>query len=229
MSEQQHFDDSPLEQSVSEDTAKRINRGLYLVLLVLLVVVAAVIASQVIDTAPPVSPERLAKEAVIGADDAPIQLIEYGAYGCVFCRTAEQSGAVRQILQTYADDIQFRFRNWPRRTDNDPLAAQAAQCALDQSDEAFWTLHNTLYALSDGEFRATDNIDELVAITDGAGLDGGAMRDCLENKTHKRTVDHWNNESEDQNVVGTPTFFVNGRAVFNVADVEAIIEEELGS
>jgi len=197
--------------------------------LVLIILIAAALAYTILDAPPTVSAERLALESSLGGQQAPVTIIEYGAYGCHSCRAAHQSGILQQILATHGDNVRLVFRNFPVISpQNDPLAAEAAQCALDQGDDAFWTLHETLFDLSDAAYAQMKDRDDFVQLASSAGLDDSALADCLAAGTHQRTVDHWEANSRNANVRATPTFFVNGRLVGNPSQLEEIVRSELG-
>lgn len=197
---------------------------------IVVIVLLVVIAITVRNDAPEVAEARLSLEASLGSPEAQVQIVEYGAYGCHTCRAIHQSQIVENLLADYGDDVQFTFRNWPVISpQNDPLAAQAAQCALDQSQEAFWQYHNALYDLSNGEYREHQAIGDFVALADKIGLDDQAIQTCLEDHTHDRTVDHWKSVGDDLNLPGTPTFFVNGQRVNSPAQLADFVQEALAS
>ena len=168
---------------------------------------------------PEVSASRLAVEPVIGEEDAPVTIYEYGAYTCSACRSVHQSGINEQInnlVEQYDGQVRFVFVNAPiiSPTNVARLGAEAAQCVLDQSNEAFWTFHNAIYDMSDSEYIGEyGDKDAYVSLGNTLGIDGNAIGECLDKKTHRRTVDHHQDESQNAGVNGTPTFFVNGRRV----------------
>ncbi len=180
-------------------------------------------------TAPPeVAEARLNQESRLGTAGATVQLIEYGAYGCHSCRAVHQNGILENILERYGDRIEFIFRNAPIISPNDRIAAEAAQCALDQGDEAFWTFHDAIYDLSDSEFNDYSDKENYVGLAQASSLDAQALENCLDNKTHRRTVDHWYDESQQVGINGTPTFFINGRRISGTTHLETAIEDALG-
>jgi hypothetical protein len=48
------------------------------------------------------------------------------------------------IENDYAEQVNFVFVNFPVISINDPISAEAAQCALDEGQDAFWTFHNSI-------------------------------------------------------------------------------------
>jgi protein-disulfide isomerase len=195
-----------------------------------LLVLLAVSGITVQNRPPEVSDERLALEAHLGNANAAVEVIEYGAYGCHTCRATHQQGIVETLLASYGDQLRFTFRNWPVISpQNDPLAAEAAQCALDQSPQAFWQYHDALYDLSNRDYGQYQDRADFTNLAESIGLDAQALGDCLGQDTHQRTVDHWKEEADGLNLPGTPTFFVNGRRVNDPTQLEAIIQEALAA
>jgi len=200
----------------------------YLGALALIIGVGSYVAFTLLNQDPPVAEDRLVQEAFLGQAEAPVEIIEYGAYGCHSCRQVHQSGVLRQALEQYEGEVRFVFRNYPVISpNNDPLAAEAAQCALDQGDEAFWAYHEALFDLSDAAYAQHDTNAEFVKMAEVAGIDAKALEVCLEEHTHDATVSHWRNLADDLNLLGTPTFFVNGRRLNDPSQLDEFISQAL--
>ncbi len=203
--------------------------------IVVLIIVGFIIYG-IVNRPPEVSASRLALEPVLGEEDAPVTIYEYGAYTCHACRQVHQSGIndqINNLLDQYEGQVRFVFVNAPiiSPTNIAELGAEAAQCALDQGNEAFWTFHNAIYDLSDSEYVGEyDNKDAYVNLGNQLGIDGDAIGKCLDNKTHRRTVSHHHERSKDMGVNGTPSFFVNGRRVnTSVSAIENAVQSALSS
>jgi protein-disulfide isomerase len=175
-------------------------------------------------------------EPVVGEENAPVTIYEYGAYTCHSCRQVHQSGINEQIddlVEQSNGQVRFIFVNAPiiSPTNVAKLGAEAAQCALDQSNEAFWTLHNAIYDLSDNEYVGEfGDKGAYVSLANELGIDGDAIGECLDNKTHRRTVDHHEDRSRNAGVNATPAFFVNGRRVnTSMTDIENAVLSALSS
>lgn len=215
-------------------TKQQQKRNFYIMLgVILLVALGAGIYLVVIDQAPEVAASRLALDPVIGPEDAPVTIYEFGAYGCSSCRSIHQSGFNEQLLnlldqEQYGDQVRFVFVNFPVISPVvDPIAAESAQCVLDQGQAAFWIYHDSIYDLSQAEYSRYRE-DDFARLADQIGLDGDAVQSCLEKDTHKRTVRHHEERARDRNVRGTPTFFVNNRLVgIDLAQIENAIVSEL--
>lgn len=176
-------------------------------------IVVAIVVSSKGAAAPAVAPERQKLEAVRGNPQAPVTIVEYGAYSCPSCRAWHNQHIIDQILIDYKDKVRFIFRDFPVITPTyDRMAAGVAQCALDQGQDRFWALHNALY-----EQYPDYSLDGVLNLAGQIGLDQAKLRTCAEANTYASLVQ----ASEDQAVhlgfQGTPSFIVNDQPVFNAS------------
>lgn len=172
--------------------------------------------------------ERLDRDPLLGESDGPVLLVEYGAYSCSSCRQWHQAGVIEGILAQFPGQVQFVFRDFPVITPTyDRLAAQAAQCTLDQGDDAFWAFHDAMYTTN---YMTARTAADFGLVADSLGLDGDAVRECTDSQTHEETVLYDLERGYTLGLRGTPSFLVNGRQVLGGPDaiVQAIIQE-LGS
>ncbi len=81
-----------------------------------------------------------------GPEDAPITIVEYADFQCPYCSVAAQN--LKILLEKYPDDVRVVYRHFPLASIHDKAipAAQAAEAAGLQSKDAFWELHDLLYA-----------------------------------------------------------------------------------
>ena len=86
------------------------------------------------------------KDWIKGPEDAPITFIEYADFQCPYCSLASQN--LRELLDKYPEDVRIVYRHFPLASIHDKAipAAQAAEAAGRQGDEAFWAMHDLLYA-----------------------------------------------------------------------------------
>jgi cyclophilin family peptidyl-prolyl cis-trans isomerase/protein-disulfide isomerase len=87
-----------------------------------------------------------ATDWIKGPDTAPITIIEYGDFQCPYCSIASQN--LKAILERYPDEVRMVYRHFPLASihPNAILATQASEAAGLQSEEAFWAMHDFLYA-----------------------------------------------------------------------------------
>ena len=194
----------------------------------IVLVFVAIVLYNIVTAPPDVSEARLEQEAIKGQPNATVRIVEYGAYGCPACRTLHQSGEIDEIIDNY-QDVEFRFRNLPIISDNDRLGAEVAQCALDQGDRAFWLMHDAIYDLPTSEFDDYSD-DDFIELAEGLeGVNAEALRTCLEENTHERTVEYWEDEGRGDGIGSTPTIFVNEQRVEAPLTLEDAVNQALES
>jgi protein-disulfide isomerase len=176
------------------------------------------------DSAPAANQGRLDLDPVLGNPDAPVTIIEYGAYACTACRAWHQAGIIEQILAAYPDQVRFIFRDFPVIFPAyDHMAAEVAQCALDQSQAGFWALHDALYTT----VRIGSSQEDILRTGEQLGLDGSALRACVESNIHRETVQYDEDRARRLALPGTPSFLVNNTRIFNATpDVLAAAVEQ---
>jgi protein-disulfide isomerase len=140
----------------------------------------------------------------LGPAGAPVQMVEYGDYQCPYCRQAAPS--VRRILSRHGDGLLFVFRHFPLVSQHPHAwrAALAAEAAAAQ--DRFWPMHEHLLA---HEHSLTD--EELANHARALGLDMAAYVRDLHDPALGRRVREDALSGLHSGVLGTPTFFVNGR------------------
>jgi protein-disulfide isomerase len=169
-------------------------------------------AHELVDLADDVDPEY---NHVRGSDDAPVTLVEYGDYECPYCGQAEV--VVRDLLESFGHDLRYVWRHLPLN-DVHPhaqLAAEAAEAASAQ--HAFWEMHDKLIGHQD-ELGAP----ELRAYAEELGLDVERLWDEVRRREHAARVAEDVASADASGVVGTPTFFINGRRHQGAYDIESL-------
>lgn len=175
------------------------------------------IASQIADLPRydvPVSDE----DPSLGAEDAPIVLIEFADFECPFCqRHAQQTHA--RLLAEYGDQIRFIYKDFPLSSlhPNAYSAALAGQCAHEQG--MFWEYHDLLFSGRLGLGREAYD-----AYAEEAGLDTAAFAACLNEDRYAEAVQEDYDFALQLGVSSTPTFFVNGVAVVGAQDFALFAE-----
>jgi Na+/H+ antiporter NhaA len=152
---------------------------------------------------------------VRGPNDAPVTLVEYGDYECPYCGRAEV--VIRELLDSFGDDLRYVWRQLPLNDvhSHAQMAAEAAEAAGAQG--SFWEMHDRLLADQD-ELTAPD----LTRHARELGLDVDRFWDDLRRREHASRVDRDVTSADSSGVVGTPTFFINGRRHRGAYDVETL-------
>ena len=84
------------------------------------------------------------RDHIIGPEDAPVTLVEYGDYECPYCGAAQL--IVKEVQEVMGNNLRFVFRHFPL-TQIHPHAEAAAEAAESAgAQDRFWEMHDLLYA-----------------------------------------------------------------------------------
>ena len=157
--------------------------------------------------------ERKHLDPIMGNPEAPVTLIEYGAYGCSACKFWHEQGIIEDILDEFAGKVNFVYRDMPIILPQySQTAAEIAQCALDQGNDQFWTLHDALFTQAR---QGQSSAEDMIQIAADLSLDEDALRDCFLSGTHVETVQFDHERGAALGIRGTPTFLIGDQPVFN--------------
>lgn len=165
--------------------------------------------------AAPLSEARLAANPTLGLDTAKVTITEYADFGCPACQSWHESGIMEQVLETYGDDVQFVWKDFPVITAQSPKAAEAGQCAFDQG--MFWEYHDLLYAKS-----PAIGVDELKQYAAELGLDTARFDACLDSGQNREKTQQSEKEARQLALPGTPAFLVNGTKLIGPPSFETL-------
>jgi len=164
-----------------------------------------------------------------GRPDAPITIVEYADFQCVYCRASQES--IDQALREYEGKVRLVFKHYP--LDAHPWAGDAAllsECARRQKPEVFWKLHDFYFENSGGATR--ENIlEKTQEALKGEGIDIEKLNKCYLEKEAGPVIKKSLDEGRSIGVRGTPAFVVNDVFLSGVIPypvLNAIILEELG-
>src|SRR5688572_21484032 len=88
---------------------------------------------------PPVN----SRDHLLGPDDAPVTLVEYGDYECPYCGIAYP--IVESVRRRLGDNTRFVYRHFPL-TQIHPHAQHAAEMAEAAGERGkFWEMHDMLF------------------------------------------------------------------------------------
>ncbi|WP_170413915.1 DsbA family protein [Ruegeria arenilitoris] len=171
-------------------------------------------------------------EMVQGAEDAPVEIIEYASYTCPHCANFH-TGAYKQLKKDFIDTGKVKFIY--REVYFDKYGLWASMVARCDGPDKFFGISDLIYEGQSEWTRAggpTEIVDELRKIGRLAGIDNDQLEACLQDGTRAQTLVAWYQENAERDgVQSTPSFVVNGKKVDNqsYADFKKLIEEELGS
>lgn len=151
----------------------------------------------------------------LGDASAPVEIIEYADFQCPYCKRAAQN-IVPRLVQDYVNTgkASFEYRHFPivdqaAKNKESHWASYASECANEQGK--FWDYDATLWNNQKAENKGDFAKSKLEGFASDLGLDMSAFTPCLESDRYTDIVDQTMKQGEDQNVDGTPTFFINGQ------------------
>lgn len=167
----------------------------------------------------------------LGPADAPITIVEFSDFECVFCRRFRNQ-TLDQLLSAYAGKVRFVYRDFPLSDvhPNAHKAAEAAQCANEQG--AFWKMHDRIFLHSLEWSKASDPIAVFSSYASALGLNAGQFETCLKAGKYADEVNEDLEDGKALGVNGTPSFFINGQPLAGAASFSMfskIIEAQLGA
>jgi formate-nitrite transporter family protein len=153
-----------------------------------------------------IAPEVTDDDHVLGPDDAPVTVIEYGDYECPYCRGGARD--VHLLFGKYPGMIRFAFRNFPipQLHPHAEKAAEAAEAAAAQGK--FWEMYELLLQ----PYSHLD-LDSLRGYAERLALDAGRLVREVTGGTYAARVERDVREGVRNGVNATPKFYVNGRRI----------------
>lgn len=165
---------------------------------------------------------RVGAAPVRGSDRAPVTIVVFTDFQCPFC--AKSEATMHELAAKYGDRVRIAFKNNPLPFhDHARLASRAALAAGEQGK--FWEYHDVLFAHQNALGR-----EALLAYARELGLNPTKFREAMDADRTAAAVDADIAEAKRLSVMGTPSFFVNGRRVVGaqpLARFESLIDEAL--
>lgn len=140
---------------------------------------------------------------VQGPRGAPITLLEYGDFECVYCKPA--ASAVKLLLKRFEERVRFVFRHFPQEEVHPHAlgAAEAAEAAAAQGK--FWEMHDLLFE-NQQHFKPT----HLHGYAERLGLDMARYTAEMDDHVYLQRVREHIEGAHLSAVHSTPTFFLQG-------------------
>jgi protein-disulfide isomerase len=149
-----------------------------------------------------------------GPAGAKITIVEFSDFQCPFCASAGPKALA--IAAQYPNDVRLVFKQFPLDFHtNAYLAAQASLAAHSQGK--FWPLHDKMFA----NFRQLSR-ENILRWAEESGLDMNAFKTALESGKYKPAIDRELSEGATAGVMGTPTFFINGKRYNGPLELQAL-------
>lgn len=162
--------------------------------------------------APLVEGDLVDDDAMLGDPSAPVTIVEFADYQCPFCGKFFKT-VMPQITEKYikTGKVKFVYRDFAFLGEESEWAASAAECAKEQGK--FWEYHDYLYTHQNGENQGAFHKKNLKQFARVLELDGSKFDSCLDTDKYIEEVRKDSEAGRSLGVSGTPTTFVNGRAV----------------
>jgi protein-disulfide isomerase len=145
-----------------------------------------------------------------GLTNAPNTIVIFSDFQCPYCKNAAKL-LREQFMPAEGETVRLVFRNFPLGMHKwSEAAAEAASCARNQSDSAFWELHDLIFQ-HQSEITLANLEQQLNTMAESVhGLNLGAFRKCIQGHEMKQVVDDDVQMGTRSLVTATPTVFING-------------------
>ena len=171
------------------------------------------------------------REMSLGADDAPVEVIEYASYTCPHCASFHAS-VFEQLKENYIETGKVKFTYREVYFDKYGMwASLVARCG-DNTDRFFGITDMIYETQSDWARGESDG-----AIAEGlrkiglvAGLGRDELEACLTNGDKLRALVGWYQENAERDEIrSTPSFVIDGELYSNMnyGDFSEILDEKL--
>lgn len=171
------------------------------------------------------------QEMVLGAEDAPVEIIEYASYTCPHCANFHK-GVFKDLKADYIDSGKVKFTYREVYFDRYGLwGSLVARCG---GEERFFGITEMIYDTQSEWARAGSEAaiaDELRKIGRIAGIENDQLEACLSNGDKARALIEWYQaNAEEHGISSTPSFVIDGTTYSNMSygEFQEIIDERLG-
>lgn len=170
-------------------------------------------------------------EMVMGAEDAPVTVIEYASYTCPHCANFHKA-VLPELKKNYIDTGKVKFVY--REVYFDRFGLWASMVARCGGEMRFFGITDLIY---EGQKEWTASGDpatiaqNLRKIGLTAGIDGEALDACMQDAGKAQALVAWFEENaKADDISSTPSFIVDGekQSNMNYADFSALLDSKLG-
>lgn len=175
------------------------------------------------------SSQAKASNHVEGTNSKGVTLVEYGDYQCPAC--GQYYPIVKQLQTTYANDISFRFANFPlvQIHPNAMAGARAAEAASLQGK--FWEMHDALYENQTTWSAGTNPTPYFDQYANNIGLNLTKFKQDMASSAVLDTINADVSQVQALGGTGTPTFVLNGKRLDNsptsLDDFKKVIDQAI--
>lgn len=167
-----------------------------------------------------------ADDRILGAEDAPVTIIEYSSLTCPHCASFHR-GTLPQVKAEWIDTGRARlvYRHYPL----DQLGLRAAAAANCIEGDGFFGFIDVLFQNQQSWSRNEDPIGALQKLAGLAGLSPEAFEACITDEAEiTRILEIQTDGRDNYEVASTPSFVVNGQRVVGARgydEFKAVLEQ----
>jgi serine/threonine protein kinase/protein-disulfide isomerase len=160
-----------------------------------------------------------------GSADAVVTIVEFANYQCPFSKGVEPH--LRRLLDKYPGKLRVVWKDDPLalHSQAEVSAAVAREARSQKGDAGFWAAHDHFL---DPSFKPS--VKTLLAAAKELALDVPSVEKVIAERPYRAAIAADADLADDFAVVGTPSFFVNGKRVAispNLDKIEAAVAAEL--
>ncbi len=146
---------------------------------------------------------------VLGSENAPITMIEFGDYQCYYCNNFFHN-TESDIVKNYVDTgkVKMYFKDFTIIGQDSVTAANAAHCAQEQGK--FWDYHDILYTNWSGENTGWASATNLAQFSKQLGLNQDEFNQCMSQSKYLSIIRNSVSDANNLGLTGTPDFFIIG-------------------
>lgn len=156
---------------------------------------------------------------IAGNASSTVTLVEYSDFQCPAC--ASYHPVVKKLLEEKGENFRLVYRHFPLISIhmNADLAAKAAEAAGKQGK--FWQMSDKLFTTQVEWSTDRAAVTKFTAYAAELGLDTKQFASDLEDRIISKKINDDYKGGRDAGVLGTPTFFLNGKQIQNPQSYEA--------
>ncbi len=146
-----------------------------------------------------------------GGEQAPVTIVVFADFQCPHC--AAEAPVIAEAVERYRGQAKVVYRQFPLQMHpHARMASMATEAAFAQSQDAFWKMHDWIFANQAEVFDDGDEVaQKLRNKAQSIGLDMAAYDAFMAAEKGKAAIDKDRAAGEALKITGTPAVFVNGR------------------
>lgn len=164
---------------------------------------------------------------VLGPENSPVTIIEYSDFQCPACQAYFH--VVERLIASSTVPIRFVYRHFPLAQHPNAIPASLSSEAAAVQGK-FWEMYRLIFDNSTDWTELADPKPVFIGYASQIGLDIDQFKTDMASSGLKQKITDNLKEGTSIGVAGTPTFFVNGKAINNPQSYEAfktIIEQAI--